>query len=92
MAPFKGLNRSSCAIIYIFVIKDTIPQLSTLSAAEKFALAVELWDEFAANPESLDVTEEQLDELDRRYAAYQADPQRVVTWEEAKSKLLTSDH
>jgi putative addiction module component (TIGR02574 family) len=53
---------------------------------------VELWDEFAANPESLDVTEEQLDELDRRYAAYQADPQRVVTWEEAKSKLLTSDH
>jgi putative addiction module component (TIGR02574 family) len=72
------------------VIKDTIPQLKTLSPADRFALAVELWDEVLANPESLAVTDEQLDELDRRYAAYKADPTKVVTWEEAKSRLLSN--
>jgi putative addiction module component (TIGR02574 family) len=69
------------------VIKDTIPQLNTLSPADRFALAVELWDEFVANPESLEVTDEQLAELDRRYALYQSDPTKVITWEEAKSRL-----
>jgi putative addiction module component (TIGR02574 family) len=72
------------------VIKDTIPQLKTLSPADRFALAVELWDEVLANPESLAVTDEQLDELDRRYALYQSDPTRVITWEEAKSRLLSN--
>ena len=71
------------------MIKDTIPQLKTLSPADRFALAVELWDEIAAHPETLEVTDEQLAELDRRYAAYQSDPTKVVTWEEAKSKLLS---
>lgn len=40
--------------------------------------------------ETLDVTEEQLDLLDRRNAVYQADPQNVVTWEEVKAKLSSN--
>jgi putative addiction module component (TIGR02574 family) len=72
------------------VIKETIPQLKTLSPADRFALAVELWDEVVANPESLEVTDEQLAELDRRYALYQSDPTKVITWEEAKSRLRSN--
>jgi putative addiction module component (TIGR02574 family) len=69
------------------VIKETILQLKTLSPADRFALAVELWDEVVANPESLEVTDEQLAELDRRYALYQSDPTKVIVWEEAKLRL-----
>jgi putative addiction module component (TIGR02574 family) len=47
---------------------------------------VELWDEVVANPESLKVTDEQLAELDRRYALYQSDPTKVIIWEGAKSR------
>ena len=72
------------------MIKDTIPQLKTLSPADRFALAVELWNEVVANPDSLEVTDEQLAELDRRYAAYKADPTKVITWEEVKSRLISN--
>ncbi|MBV9672030.1 MAG: addiction module protein [Verrucomicrobia bacterium] len=41
-----------------------------LSAADKFALAVELWDELASNPDTIPVTEKQLNELDRRFQEY----------------------
>jgi putative addiction module component (TIGR02574 family) len=71
------------------VIKETIPQLKTLSPADRFALAVELWDEVVADPESLAITNEQLAELDRRYAEYQSDPLRVVPWVETKARLLS---
>jgi hypothetical protein len=34
------------------------------------------------------VTEEQLNELDKRFEEYRHDPDKVVTWEEAKGKDL----
>jgi hypothetical protein len=35
------------------MIKEKIPELQKLSAADKFALAVELWDEFSSNPDEI---------------------------------------
>jgi putative addiction module component (TIGR02574 family) len=72
------------------MIKETIPGLRTLSPAEKFALAIELWDELASNPDELPVTDEQLNELDRRFEEYQRDPGKVVTWEEVKARILST--
>ena len=63
------------------MIKETIPELQKLSTADKFALAVELWDELSSNPDEIPVTEEQLNELDRRFEEYRQDPDKVVTWE-----------
>ena len=71
------------------VIKEKIPELQKLSTADKFALAVELWDELSSNPDEIAVTEEQLNELDRRFEEYRRDPNKVVTWEEAKAKILS---
>jgi putative addiction module component (TIGR02574 family) len=71
------------------MIKETIPELQKLSAADKFALAVELWDELSSNSDELPVTEEQLNELDRRFEEYCQDPDNVVTWEEAKARILS---
>jgi hypothetical protein len=33
------------------MIKETIPELQRLSTADKFVLAVELWDELSSNPD-----------------------------------------
>ena len=72
------------------MIKDKIPELQKLSMADKFALAVELWDEVTSTSEEIPVTEKQLDELDRRFEAYRRDPSQVVAWDEVKAKLLAS--
>jgi putative addiction module component (TIGR02574 family) len=74
------------------MIKDKIPELQTLSPAEKFALAIELWDELASNPDEIPVTDEQLNELDRRFEEYQRNPDTVITWEELKTKILSAGH
>ena len=71
------------------MIKETIPELQKLSAADKFALAVELWDELSSNSDELPVTEEQLNELDRRFEEYRKDPDKIVTWEDAKARILS---
>jgi putative addiction module component (TIGR02574 family) len=73
----------------IDMIKETIPELKKLSTADKFALAIELWDELSSNPDEIPVTEEQLNELDRRFEEYRHDPDKVVTWEEAKARILS---
>jgi putative addiction module component (TIGR02574 family) len=72
------------------MIKDKIPELQKLSTSDKFALAVELWDELSSNSEEIPVTEEQLNELDRRFEQYRRDPEKVLTWEEVKAKILSS--
>jgi putative addiction module component (TIGR02574 family) len=71
------------------MIKETIPELQKLSTADKFALAVELWDELSSKPDEMLVTEEQLNELDRRFEEYRQNPDKVVIWEEAKARILS---
>jgi putative addiction module component (TIGR02574 family) len=68
---------------------ETIPELQKLSTADKFALAVELWDELSSNPDEMPVNEDQLNQLDRRFEEYRQDPDKVVTWEEAKARILS---
>ena len=46
-------------------------------------------DELSSNPDAIPVTEEQLNELDRRFEEYRHDPDKVVTWEEAKARILS---
>jgi hypothetical protein len=42
--------------ILVDMIKETIPELQKLSTADKFALAVELWDELSSNPDEMPVS------------------------------------
>jgi hypothetical protein len=41
----------------VHMIEETVPELQKLSTADKFALAVELWDELSSNPDEIPVTE-----------------------------------
>jgi putative addiction module component (TIGR02574 family) len=72
------------------MIKETIPELQSLSPAQKFAQAIELWDELASNPDEIPVTDERLNELDRRFEEYQRDPDKVVSWEDVKARILST--
>jgi putative addiction module component (TIGR02574 family) len=88
--PASGLQQGAQNANLWQMIKETIPELQSLSPAQKFALAIELWDELASNPDEIPVTDEQLNELDRRFDEYQRDPDKVVTWEDVKAKILST--
>jgi putative addiction module component (TIGR02574 family) len=58
-----------------------------LSIAEKLQLVEDLWDDIAANPESIPVHDWQKEQLDRRRANLQANPASTVTWEEVQRRI-----
>jgi putative addiction module component (TIGR02574 family) len=58
-----------------------------LSVSEKLQLVEDLWDDIAANPESIPVYDWQKEELDRRRANLQANPASAVTWEEVQRRI-----
>jgi putative addiction module component (TIGR02574 family) len=61
--------------------------IDRLSLAERILLVEEIWDSIAAEAEALDVPQSHKDELDRRLAAYHADPYVGASWEEVKARL-----
>lgn len=61
--------------------------LDKLSVAERILLVEELWDSIAAEAEVAELTQAQKAELDRRLAAYEADPDAGSPWEEVKARL-----
>jgi putative addiction module component (TIGR02574 family) len=60
-----------------------------LSAAERIRLLQDLWDEIAADPEGVPVTDAQRLELDRRLQDHRANPDASVEWAEVKPRLLS---
>jgi len=62
--------------------------IDQLSVAELIVLVEEIWDSIADNPEEVPLTDAQREELERRLAAYDANPRAGSTWEEVKSRLL----
>jgi putative addiction module component (TIGR02574 family) len=61
--------------------------IDRLSVAERILLVEEIWDSIAAESGALDIPQSHKDELDRRLAAYHADPLAGSTWEDVKARL-----
>jgi putative addiction module component (TIGR02574 family) len=61
--------------------------IDQLSVAERILLVEEIWDSIAASPEEVPLSDAQKEELDRRLAAYQANPQAGSSWEEVKTRV-----
>ena len=64
--------------------------IDKLSVAERILLVEEIWDSIAADPEGLEIPQSHKDELDRRLAAYEANPKAGASWEEVKSRLQSA--
>ena len=68
----------------------TAAEIRKLSLAERILLLENVWDSIADEPEAWELTQDQQDELDRRVAAYDANPQNTFTWEQVKASLRES--
>ena len=58
-----------------------------LSAAERILEAQDAWDELSRDPDSVEITEAQIREAERRWLEYQRTRPRCSTWEEVKRRL-----
>ncbi|MFO0965911.1 MAG: addiction module protein [Gemmataceae bacterium] len=62
--------------------------IDQMSVAERIRLMGEIWDSIAAEDTGqLKLTEAQERDLERRLAAYKADPKAGSSWEEVKARL-----
>jgi putative addiction module component (TIGR02574 family) len=57
------------------------------SVADRVLLVEEIWDSIADREEELPLTEAQKPDLQRRVAAYEANPNAGSPWAEVKSRL-----
>jgi putative addiction module component (TIGR02574 family) len=60
--------------------------IDRLSVRERIQLVQEIWDSIAAEVDQLPISEEMRGELDRRLAALDADPGKVVPWEDVEAR------
>ncbi len=61
--------------------------LEGMSVAERILLVEQIWDGIAPEPEAIELTQAQRDELDRRLAADDVDPASGSSWQDVKQRL-----
>ena len=64
-------------------------QAKALNIDDRIWLVQAIWDSISAEPEQLELTEAQQQELSRRLADRQINPQSVVSWEDIKAQALS---
>ncbi|HKR65287.1 MAG TPA: addiction module protein [Thermoanaerobaculia bacterium] len=65
-----------------------LAQILELPADERLKLVEAIWDSLTEAPEAVPVSEAVREELDRRLAAYYADPSSARPWSEIRDELL----
>jgi len=63
------------------------PEILSLSISERIQLAEDIWDSIAADQNTVEITEMQKNELDKRLAEYALSPDDGVTWNEVRKRL-----
>jgi len=64
------------------------PEIFELPVADRIELAQALWESVLEHPEDLPLTESQRAELDRRWRAFETNPDEGESWEALKKSLL----
>jgi putative addiction module component (TIGR02574 family) len=67
----------------------SLEELQKLPLAERLELVEELWDSIARESDQLALTPAQIEELDRRFADYEKNPDEGVPWEEVRDRIRT---
>jgi putative addiction module component (TIGR02574 family) len=68
-------------------VKD-FSQLLELPPAERLQLVEAIWDSLVQVPDAVPIDDDLREELDRRLAAYRADPTTARPWPEVRAELL----
>jgi putative addiction module component (TIGR02574 family) len=66
---------------------STAIDFERLNTSEKILWLQDLWDRIAERPETVEVTESQRQELDRRLAASERAPEAGIPWNQVKATL-----
>jgi len=66
---------------------DLIAEILALPVAERVRMVEAIWDSISAVPDALPLTQWQKDELDRRLAEFEADPDSGATLEEVFARI-----
>jgi putative addiction module component (TIGR02574 family) len=70
--------------------QELVADILALPVAERVRLVEAIWDSISAAPEALPLTQWQKEELDRRLAEYEADPDSGTTLEQVFARLRRS--
>jgi putative addiction module component (TIGR02574 family) len=78
-------------LLYPWHMIQPITELEKLPLHERLQLVEDLWDSIALETDNLAVPQWQKDELDRRAAAFAANPGSGIPWETARD-LIRGHH
>jgi putative addiction module component (TIGR02574 family) len=67
--------------------QNLVAEILELPAAERVCSVEAIWDSISASPDTLPLTQWQREELDRRLAEYEADPESGSTLEEVFARI-----
>jgi putative addiction module component (TIGR02574 family) len=67
--------------------KTPLADVLELSVPERILLVEDIWDSIAVEPETVPLTDEQREELERRLDAYHKDPAAGIPWHEVVSRI-----
>jgi len=65
-------------------------KIDELSVSERIILAEQLWDSVLHQEDTIELTENQQLELDRRMQAYQADNNIGSPWQDVKNRVIAN--
>jgi putative addiction module component (TIGR02574 family) len=65
-----------------------LEQIFELSAEERVEIAQQIWESVHEHPEMVLLTNGQRDELERRWLAFEQDPDEGEDWDDVKRALL----
>ncbi|HYX71293.1 MAG TPA: addiction module protein, partial [Nitrososphaera sp.] len=89
-----ALGASSCLwrnkVLSYWIMSAELKDILELSVAERIQLVEDIWDSIAAVPETLALTDDERQELDRRLEAYAENPDEGISWNELKKKVRKS--
>jgi putative addiction module component (TIGR02574 family) len=67
--------------------QDLVAEILALPASDRILLVEAIWESIAAAPEALQLEQWQKDELDRRLAEFEADPDSGATMEKVFARI-----
>jgi putative addiction module component (TIGR02574 family) len=68
-----------------------IAEIRKLSVPERLQLVAEIWNSILDNPELLPVSDELVEELQRRLEAHRASPEDSEPWESVERRVFGTD-
>jgi len=70
-------------------LATALSQAETLSITDRIWLVQAIWDSISTEPQPLELTEAQQQEVLHRLRNHEANPQAVVSWQDIKAQALS---